>query len=528
MHARRIKVFFRADASSRIGSGHVMRCLTLAEELRDAGGEVVFISRAHPGNLNDLIRAKGFRCHELPEISAIPSNDQSVQDARSEYASWLSVSQQQDALESIEALAGAQADWLIIDHYGLDEKWEKLLRPYATKIMVIDDLADRHHDCDLLLDQNHFIDGEKRYDELVSPACTKLLGPKYALLRDEFGLAKKFLEPRSGIVKRIFVFLGGVDSENLSAKVLEALSDPEFEHLEVDIVIGRQNPNIDELKSMVLKRDRTAIHIQVENIAELMGRADLAIGAGGSTTWERLCLGLPTMVIAVAENQKLTSMSLHQEGVIKYIGESQTICPNDIRNSLRQMIGDQARLNMLSQKAFAMVDGLGVKKIVPLLIGNLTSGSLMVRKAGPRDCLLYWHWANDPEVRKSAFHSEQISWDVHQKWFHKMIQQRDVEMFVMESAMGPVGQVRFESNTDGKIISYSVARQFRGMGLGIELLKRAMSESSKSEMIFIGDVKKTNLASLKTFQKLGFEGNELLQKNAIRFTLNYSNQEMGK
>jgi len=360
------RIIIRADASTRIGSGHVMRCLTLAEELRDADVEVSFISRVHPGNLNDLIREKGFCCHELPEASAIPSNEQSVQDARSEYASWLGVSQQQDARESIEAFAGAQNDWLIVDHYGLDEEWEKLLRPYAVKIMVIDDLADRRHDCDLLLDQNYFIDGEMRYDELVSPACTKLLGPKYALLRKEFREARKNLRKRDGTVKRVLVFLGGADPENITGMVMEALSDPRLLYLQVDVVIGSQNLHRGKIKKLVYSRPQTTLYIQATNMAELMRAADLAIGAGGSTTWERCCMGLASIVLPIAKNQIPIANSIQQAGCGIVI---ENITISNISKKIRSIV-KLHKIKDIGKKALSMTDGSGIVKIEKFFVSK--------------------------------------------------------------------------------------------------------------------------------------------------------------
>lgn len=316
------KIIIRADASLSIGSGHVMRCLTLAEELRDAGSEVVFVSRAHPGNLNGLFRYKGFRCHELPEVPASVQTSGKLQDSRSEYASWLGVPPQRDADETIGAIGNDRPDWLIVDHYGLDEEWEKLLRPRVSKIMVIDDLADRRHDCDLLLDQNYFKNGESRYDDLVSPACTKLLGPKYALLRKEFREARKNLRERTGEVKRVLVFMGGADPDNITGLAIEGLSSPEHRHLQVDVVIGSQNPHKKTIEKLVQARPQTKLHVQATNMAELMCEADLAIGAGGSTTWERLYLGLSSIVIPIAENQIPTTRDLCDFGVIMSPGGS--------------------------------------------------------------------------------------------------------------------------------------------------------------------------------------------------------------
>lgn len=360
---RRSKVIIRTDASTRIGSGHVMRCLTLAEELRDAGAEVSFISRMHPGNLNKLIRENGFSCHELSEAPVGKLNEQYFPDARSEYESWLGVSQQQDARETIEAIGDRRAEWLIADHYGLDEEWETRMRPHAAKIMVIDDLADRRHDCDLLLDQNFFSNGEKRYDKLVSPACTKLLGPKYALLRKEFREARMNLRERTGEVKRVLVFLGGADPDNITGLAIEALSDSELLHLQVDVVIGLQNPNREKIERLVQARTGMKLHIQVTNMAELMSNADLAIGAGGSTHWERFCMSLPSIIITAAPNQSLGNQALSSQGYIDYLGEVRSISVDDIAQAVRACLCNHKKHQANSEWISALVPALGTHEI---------------------------------------------------------------------------------------------------------------------------------------------------------------------
>ena len=354
------KIIIRADASVSIGSGHVMRCLTLAEELRDAGAAVSFVSRAHPVNLNELIREKGFQCHELPVAPGVQAPDQTTQGARPDYAAWLGASQQQDAKETIEALKGVRPDWLIVDHYGLDQEWERLLRSHASKIMVIDDLADRRHDCDLLLDQNYFIKGERRYEELVPPSCTRLLGPKYALLRNEFREARKHLRKRTGEVKRVLVFLGGADPENITGIAIEALSDTELLHLDADVVIGSQNPNREKIEKLVQSRPRTALHIQASNMAELMSNADLAIGAGGSTTWERCCMGLPSLIIPIAENQIEIALGIQEAGCATIINDNKNV--SEFVQAIHNAISPAVRLKMLS-KVLCITDGSGVKRV---------------------------------------------------------------------------------------------------------------------------------------------------------------------
>ena len=362
-------IIIRADASTRIGSGHAMRCLTLAEELRKGGAKVSFISRIHPGNLNELILEKGFQCFELPCEEAVLASEGKPDGSRSEYATWLGVSQRRDAEETIKAGMGLKADWLIVDHYGLDEEWEKMLRPHVRKIMVIDDLADRRHDCDLLLDQNFFVDGEKRYDELVPQACTKLLGPNYALLREEFRKARENLKARSGEVKKVLVFFGGTDPENITGLAIEALSDPKLLHLDVDVVIGVQNQNRESIERLVNARPRTTLHIQVANMAELMSAADLAIGAGGSTTWERLCLGLTSMVVVVAENQRVFSNELSQSGISDLIDKRDVSTARELCARIESLVANPIRRKQMEENGKILVSGGGAIKVALTMIG---------------------------------------------------------------------------------------------------------------------------------------------------------------
>jgi UDP-2,4-diacetamido-2,4,6-trideoxy-beta-L-altropyranose hydrolase len=514
-----MRVAIRTDASTKIGSGHVMRCLTLAEELRDSGAEVRFISRAHPGNLNGLIREKGFQCFELPETPAIETTEQRVQVSRSQYASWLGVSQQQDAKETIEVLGGERSDWLIVDHYGLNEEWEKFLRSHASKFMVIDDLADRRHDCDLLLDQNFFINGEKRYDDLVPPSCTKLLGPKYALLRREFREARKNLRERTGEVKRVLVFFGGSDPDNITRLAIEALSNPELLHLHVDVVIGAQNPNREDVEKLIQERPGITLHIQASNMAQLMSKADLAIGAGGSTTWERLYLGLPSIVIPIAKNQMPSTKDLCDLGVIKSLDKNEEISANCLKEKLTLLLANPDKLLEMSKNGIKIASCDKAKDSVNLIVGDLNGIKLTHREATLADCKLYWHWANDPEVRRSAFNSEPISWEKHQEWFAARLSDPNSILLIFESQYGPVGHIRLDGGAAQRTISYSVARQYRGKGIGKKIMSEVIAVSPPFARRFIAEVKKENLASANIFKKLGFQSAELLEKNAYSFTL---------
>ena len=365
-----MKVVFRVDASLQIGSGHVMRCLTLADELKKAGAKITFITRDHSGNLNQLIENKG---HSL-EVLSPPSISDDLQadfvNPRIEYLKWLGVPELKDASETIAKLEKNKPSWLIVDHYGLGLEWELALRPHVEKLMVIDDLADRNHDCDFLLDQNFYLKGQHRYDDLVPPACTKLLGPEFALLRPEFAEARKKIKPRTGEIKRVFVFFGGSDRDNVTAKALEALSHPDLMHLEVDVVIGESNPHKWEIEALVKTRRNTLLHVQVVNMSELMTRADLALGAGGSTTWERLSLGLPSIVISIAANQIPTNQALMEAGYITFLGAMDKVGVGDIVSALRHYLAHPEELKLQSTEMQKLVLGNGTAQMAKTILSQ--------------------------------------------------------------------------------------------------------------------------------------------------------------
>lgn len=371
-----MKIAIRADASVQIGSGHVMRCITLADELRQSGAEVTFISRRHEGNLNGLIHRKGFRLLELESTSQCTLDGTS----QSAYANWLGVSQDEDARETIAALDGATPDWLIVDHYAIDEAWEKMLRPHVRNIMVIDDLANRMHDCDLLLDQNYVKDPRQRYEGLVPPSCTRLLGPSYALLRREFALARTKVKQRTGEVKRVFLFFGGVDPDNMTGKALEALMVPSLCDLDVDVVLGSANPHKEVLQELVGQRPRTNLHVQVDNIATLMSQADLAVCAGGSSTWERLCLGLPSLVVTIAENQEPFTSALHEEGSLRWLGRSGSVDCGAIASAIKSAIDCPLINREESEQGSRLVDGNGAGRVVEMIMAGPDPQGLEIRR----------------------------------------------------------------------------------------------------------------------------------------------------
>lgn len=492
-----------------------MRCLTLAEALREYGATIEFITRAHPGNLNEYINSKGFVVHVLPVDSDI-----NLRQKLSDYEIWLGVKQEIDAEETIQILDGMQVQWLIIDHYALNQIWEKKLRHHVRKIMVIDDLANRSHDCDLLLDQNYIHD-ENRYDQLLSPESIKLLGPKYALLRKTFSENTQSIKRKCEAINKVFIYFGGSDPYNLTATALKALAQPDLKHLQVDVVIGSTNLNVTKVKQLVSEHPNAELYTQVENIAELMTKADIALGAGGTTTWERMAVGLPSIIITIAENQVAVTKALEQDGYLTWLGTVEQIDTKKIHNALMEAIKSSDKLREQSDKGKKLITGMGTQTIANIMMVGPVTETLSVRRAKTTDCQLYWYWANDPIVRENAFNQQDISWEDHQAWFDNRLNDPDTILLLIESEIGPIGQVRFDYSRSHYMVDYSIGKQFRGYGLGKVILAKAIDYLRKEQsFVLIGDVKANNLASIKVFKQLGFsETSSPPQKDIYRFLL---------
>lgn len=375
-----MNIAIRVDASARIGLGHLVRCRTLAAALREQHAAVHFICRAHSGHQIDALDAEGYRVSALPAPPAQAAAD-------GDYAAWLGVTQEQDATETMGALAdgaaaqGRQADapytpkpdWLIVDHYALDATWEQRLRPHVGRILVIDDLANRRHVGDLLLDQNFAVDAATRYAGLVPDKTRCLLGPRYALLHPVYAQARQRLErcqgrAMPGAVHRVLLFFGGTDLDNLSGRALEALSLPPLATLSLDVVVGANNPHRDQLAALAEARGNTRLHPPRPHLADLMAEADLAIGAGGTTTWERCCLGLPSLVVSLAENQQPTCEALAAENLIDYLGPRDQVDTNRLYRAIQALLEDPARRLSLITNGASLVDGQGTGRLVAFLL----------------------------------------------------------------------------------------------------------------------------------------------------------------
>lgn len=364
---RTMNVVFRVDSSVHIGSGHFMRCIALADELRKRGASVSFICRELGRNLIDLAENEGYGVYRLPYDGRLSKPKMAL----NSYSHWLGVSLETDAWQTGRVLAASRhtIDWLIVDHYALDKRWESRMRQYVKKIMVIDDLANRLHDCDVLLDQNYHENGELRYRGLVPEGCRVLLGPKFSLLRSEFKKARKNLRMRDGRVKRILIFFGASDLTNETTKAINAILMLDRTDIQVKVVLGDANPYVEQVKKLCSSMLNVKLLHGTTNMAKVMADSDLAIGAGGITTWERCCLGLPSIIIAVAYNQEVIGREAHKCGAGIFLGASAYVTSNDIANELRKLISQPKILVKLRNKMLSLVDGNGTERILEALLG---------------------------------------------------------------------------------------------------------------------------------------------------------------
>lgn len=360
-----MKVVFRVDASIEMGTGHVMRCLTLADALTQAGAECHFICREHPGHLNALITERGHIVYSLPYIEQHKQRQQSKAEELA-HANWLGATQEQDLESCIPILKLLQPDWLIVDHYAINKPWHQELRAYCQKIMVIDDLADRQHDCDLLLDQT-FGRSSEDYLPLVPQDCQVLCGAHYALLRPEFAQWRDYSLKRraQGQLEHLLINLGGVDKDNITTEILQALANTALpDNCRITVVMGATAPWVERVQQQaVLMPWPSEVKVGVNNMAELMANSDLAIGAAGATSWERCCLGLPTIMVVLAENQKLIAHGLQTVGAALCI-ETQQVKGNGLVAHVSALNNSSGKIKAMSNSAAAVIDGKGVEFVL--------------------------------------------------------------------------------------------------------------------------------------------------------------------
>ena len=489
-----LKILIRADASIQIGSGHIMRCLTLAHALSQQGHQILWIMRALQGHWAIFVRQQGFTVVLLPE----PSFDFCVDEPIFAHSTWLGCSQQQDIADCAPIISDYNPDWIVCDHYALSSIWQNAAKEICkSQILVIDDLHDRPHAANVLLDQN-FGRTPADYQAYVLPNTHLLLGTRYALLRPEFAQWRAYpIQSHDGY--RVLVNLGGVDKDNITLKILHRLAQSQLSSLYITVVMGLNAPHIESVKNYALQAPFSCeVVVQSNNMAQLMAQSDWAIGAGGGTTWERCCLGLPALTLILADNQRNIAQQLH------HIGASYAFEINEIEtDAFIQCFDDMPKHQaQLSQKCATLCDGLGVSRVVEVILQS----SARVRRACMEDCELIYAWRNHPNIRQYMHQSNEIAWENHKKWFEKQMLNSDYILLLYEWGNTPMGSVNFTRKNEHKWEwgFYTAPNALRGQGMYMGRVALEYAKTHLSAQSIYAQVLKHNIASIRLHQKLGF------------------------
>ena len=481
-----MKIVFRVDASIPIGSGHVMRCLALADEAKRRGAETLFICRELPHSLRqNLIEKK----HSV-QILALDSTSTPGESV-----------QKKDAYATAAVLTGCPPpDWIVVDHYQLDIEWEIIVRQSCKYILVIDDLADRTHDCDLLVDQNFSADNS-RYKSLVPPNTRILLGPAYALLRPEFALARRQTRLRTGVVNRVFVCFGGTDPANHTAAALKAL-EPHYHKLEkIDVIIGTANPHLEKIRALCRKQKIICLHAPAKDIPSLLVSADLAIGAGGTMHWERACLGVPTLAFGIADNQKKGIEALSEAGYL--FGVAEMLTPNQGLMSawMKAVLTNPSLLVGIAKRSYSLVDGMGVSRV----LSELQPPPLSFRPVSETDSEDLLRWRSRPAIRAVSIDPREIDPETHRTWLQKTLANPNCLLLIAESKKQAIGVIRFDIRISEATISvYRTPLQPENRYKLIHQATAWLHQNHPEIHRILAEVHPDNFTSLAAFKAAGY------------------------
>lgn len=493
----RLRVALRADASPQIGLGHVARCLALAEALQDCGAEVRLVSRALGTDVSEIARAAGVETLRLPA----PAPGTSPDPDGPAHARWAGVSAAQDARETAVHLAAWQPHWLVVDHYAFDAHWHRAAcAELDARLLVIDDLADRELDAALLLDPNLAADHRAKYAGHWPPDRPLLGGPRFALLGRRYADAPRH-DPHDA-VRSIGVFLGGADAAGLSAPALAACDAAGFDG-PVEVVSTRTNPHLAALREACARRPRTTLTVDAPELSGFFARHDLQIGAAGGASWERCCIGAPTLALLCADNQRAVLPQLAALGAIEAPLSDMPATAADwarIAAALRALLHDAPRRAALAARSRTLVDGLGARRAAL----RLAAAHLQVRPATLEDAQRMHRWRNHPATRAASVDDREIPWADHLAWLQHALADPRRTLLVGQIGTVAVGVIRFDRrDEDAAEVSLYLDPALHGLGLGGALLHAGEARMA-SVGIFHATVLQDNLASQRLFAAAGY------------------------
>jgi UDP-2,4-diacetamido-2,4,6-trideoxy-beta-L-altropyranose hydrolase len=478
-------LLIRADANAETGSGHVLRCLALAEAWQQAGGRAALVSARPAPHVQSRASALGA---ELIDPAAGPA---SAADA--------------DGL--CRLARERKAAWVVLDGYQFDEVWQRRLKEAGLRVLFIDDCGQcRHYWADVVLNQNP---GAAPALYFSKESHTRLLlGSRYALLRGEFLKWRDGRRAAPARARKILVTLGGSDPRNVTLKVVQGLKALAAEAIEATVVVGASSPHLPAIESEVRQaRFPVSLLREARNMPELMAGADLAIAAGGTTAWEVAFMGLPALLVAVAENQSENIGWLNSGGVARALGWHETLSPAQIAGQVEALCQDAAAREEMSRRGRALIDGLGAFRVWRCLNQDRLRLTAVVAEHGR----LIWEWANAPEVRAVSFSRDPIPWERHVEWFEAKLRKAGCHFWLALGENGqPVGQVRFEpaeEDENAAVMSVALGPKFRARNLGPLLIwvscQKLFAETSFARIH--ARVKSENLISQRAFEKADFQ-----------------------
>jgi len=475
-------LIIRADASLQIGTGHVMRCLALAEPWLKAGSRVMLASAPLSPALAELAKALDV---ELRPLAAPPGS-------------------QSDAKELAQIVAGQKFDWAVIDGYHFEADYQRVLKEAGVPVLCLDDFGHAKHYCaDFVLNQNLGAN-EALYPSRDS-RTQLLLGTRFVQLRGEFG---RWGGRRRAIPvhpRKILVTLGGGDHDNVTLKVIQALQCASCAEWKATVVIGGSNSHSDPLKSSIQNQEsRIRLLQNAGNMPQLMAEAGVAIAGGGTTAWELAFMGLPSLMIVMADNQRSNAEQLQSAGFARNLGWHGDLTPEQIANHIVELAADSATRSAMAQNGRRLVDGSGNYRVWL----RLNESSIHLRRAAADAARPIWEWANDPTVRAASFSSELISWEAHVAWFNEKLADPNCMLWIATDAgQAAAGMVRFDLQGQAAVISINLDQSRRGKNLGSLVIWVACRKLFRETPAAIvkAFIKPDHQASIRAFEKAGFE-----------------------
>ena len=504
-----MNIVVRADASTNIGAGHIMRCLTLVHSLKSVSSEkkiqITFICHKLPEYLKQKILNESF---ELIELKRECDNEP-----------W---TQENDSAQCINILSSLPTtDLLIQDHYRLNAPWQELISPFIQKLLVIDDLANRKHKTDYLLDQA-FGRLPEDYTPWVDQTCQLLTGHSFILLRSEFSkLISTAFNKRNNTdtIENILISLGGMDVNNISEKAIKSvinLQNPAMQteqqkqkkQYKLNLVMSSAATHLDKIKKLIKPHSWISLHIDTNEMAKLMLDADIAIGASGTSAWERCSLGLPTLSIVLADNQSLVSANLAKQGAIINLGLGEEITVEGITTELIALINDKNKYHLMSEKCFKCCDGEGTYRVKNQLF-NVENKLLNVRNkvqlipATIDDQEKTFLWQSNTSIRRYFNNPATPTWEQHSQWFEKNLTDPSSSLYMIHSNKLPVGTLRLDKQHNNEYeISILIDPTKQGKGLALNALNQLPFLIKNGT--FIAIIHKDNISSQNVFKKAGF------------------------